>query len=629
MIAGASKLGLAASCSCALLLLCRAGSPGHFGTTEAAVRSFSWTAREYTAAEALNLTFPDGSGWQDLEFSEASGSTVTLELLATWIENELLSSDAFANDSAPVPWPSKDGLQDQLAPGEWVAYSRRQVCYIAAQSLLGANTHGYENGLLRFLANSPGWSTCTPRTGDFGKSLFTLLAACSVDPGLREGGQGPTLIVAKARGAESMSGLRNASSTADLGHAGLRICQYDDGLSQALSDVNTVPAEGCQQPNSAGPGADFMTGGKEHVKGQAIQDISASFIGGYIYGNACGLGGGQDERLLVYMPEVTVLTYFLSEDAETPQLRVPAWILGARMFFIGLDGTGRFDHKLKPNLDVPLTGDVVAVELAGENVSISSSRPFIAFMSESQGFLGTPEDLYGEEVLRARRNKLQSQREINASSNFSFAQQVRAWYTGVALSSYHVDVQPVLKQLVRSIGAGPWLAGLWWGDSQLGLLAMWIGQAMAAATWGDEPFNLDYYLYSAFTENAGNQCFVHSKENCKSCMQHCLDSPLPESAYWLPDWALMRNGTEKACAGFEEDCGENGIEHMIANFKSEAADTLWQAVEDALSRSNGDTNQSVFDLLLESSVDEFSGGKHTCLSCILSVGLAVYLGHFT
>merc|ERR1712194_37577 len=85
------------------------------------------------------------------------------------------------------------------------------------------------------------------------------------------------------------------------------------------------------------PGRDFMTGG---LLGQATQDISAAWFGGYLFdAHVCGLGGGQDERLSVYFPEVTVLAYFLSASHPYPQLRQPVWVLGARNFFTGLDGT--------------------------------------------------------------------------------------------------------------------------------------------------------------------------------------------------------------------------------------------------------------------------------------------------
>ena len=135
--------------------------------------------------------------------------------------------------------------------------------------------------------------------------------------------------------------LRREATNASLSAAGLRFCEFDmphqDG-------VESVPEAGCIPAGvtlDAVSGHDFMSGGDKRLEGQAIVDISARFVGGYIYGNVCGLGGGQDERLMVYMPEVAALAFFLSEApsrdeiGERPQLRVPAWILGARMLFRG------------------------------------------------------------------------------------------------------------------------------------------------------------------------------------------------------------------------------------------------------------------------------------------------------
>jgi len=581
---------------------CRASAvaQGRFAAAEQRVRTFAWDATAWTVEEALNQTFPGKDGWVDLHYRETNTS-VTWEGLTGWIDEELLGGpDPFAEHGGrvPLPWPAgEEATMDQLAQGQWVAYSRRQVCYIVAKSLLGAGTRGYANGLLRLLDKKPEWGNCTPRTAEFGRAFFSLLAACAADPGLANGAQGPVLIAAKAEPPQEMDAIRNASRGAAMANAGLRVCQYDDGLPVGtLSGLPHVPPEGCRQPSADKPGRDFMTGGQERLAGQAIQDISAAFIGGYIYGNACGLGGGQDERLLVYMPEVAALTFFLSEAPDHPQLRVPAWVLGARMLFYGLDGTGRFDQQLRHDPDMPLRSDLVEVSLAEKTYAISSSRPFLAFMSETQGFLGDPESEHGPDVRLARRNKHPLQREANASSWFAFEKQVRAWYTGVALTSYNADVRPALRRLVRSVGTGPWLAGLWWGDSQLGFLASWLGQAIAAQTWNDTTLPLEYYIYSAFTESPGNQCFVHSRENCRACMLQCVEKPLPASAYWLPEWAYMRTGNASSCAGFIEDCGEMGLEHVVAEYTPTSAGALWRAVETALRR--GGTDRSVFDELL-------------------------------
>ena len=181
-------------------------------------------------------------------------------------------------------------------------------------SLVGSGTRGYANGLIRFLDVNPMvqhpsyGANCTARAGgDFGWAMVSLLAACAADPGLvGEPGatpaQGPMLIAAKGAPPPEMSALRQRSVKTPLASAQLRTCVYDalPANATSLPGVEPVPAPGCAAPPATGsPGRDFMAGGRERLRGQAIQDISASFVGGYVFGNNCGLGGGQDERLQV------------------------------------------------------------------------------------------------------------------------------------------------------------------------------------------------------------------------------------------------------------------------------------------------------------------------------------------
>ena len=119
----------------------------------------------------------------------------------------------------------------------------------------------------------------------------------------------------------------------------------------------------------------------------------------------------------VYFPEVTVLAYFLSQSHPFPQLRQPAWFLGARNFFKNLDGTARFDSPLVL-ADVPLKSDLVDVQVADHLFEISSSRPFVVFMSESQGFFRDTD----QNLKLARMNRLQAQREMG-TGRFAFEKQ--------------------------------------------------------------------------------------------------------------------------------------------------------------------------------------------------------------
>lgn len=294
--------------------------------------------------------------------SEPFGSFGSVEQVATWLKG-FLSEMPFGVDGVMLPWPSED--DDQLGHGGWVAYSRRQVCHITAKAFFGSKTPGYNSGLRRLM------QMC-PSEGDFRKAFATLLAACYADPGLANGGQGPILLAAKAKVAPSVQEVREKAKdeAVPMSSAGLRVCDYDTGAGP-FKDVEPVPSKGCQPRPDDAPGVDFMIGG---LKGQATQDISASWFGGYLfYAKDCGLGGGQDERLSVYFPEVTVLAYFLSESRPFPQVRQPVWILGARNFFSTLDGTARFDSSMEM-ADIPLDQDLVEIPLAGETYQISSSR---------------------------------------------------------------------------------------------------------------------------------------------------------------------------------------------------------------------------------------------------------------
>jgi len=182
---------------------------------------------------------------------------------------------------------------------------------------------------------------------------------------------------------------------------------------------------------------------------------------------------------------------------------------------------------------------------------------------------------------------------------------VRAWYGSVALSSYHADIQPALKALVKSVGTGPWLAGLWWGDSQLGWLAVWLGHAIAAPTWAgreDEsaPISVDYYVYSAFTENPGNQCYVNGGDRCRACLSRCLAEPLPASSYWLPKEAYINGGS---CVSSLDDCGEHGLEEVAASYVGASAAQLWADVERKLAAARGSVSHTVFDMMLPAHVE--------------------------
>jgi len=159
-------------------------------------------------------------------------------------------------------------------------------------------------------------------------------------------------------------------------------------------------------------------------------------------------------------------------------------------------------------------------------------------------------------------------------------------------------VRPAMQELVASVGTGPWLAGLWWGDSQLGFLAVWLGHAIAAPTWGEgeAPLPVDYYLYSAFTESPGNQCLVHTSDACQACMKRCNDDPLPDTAFWMPGEAFFDG---HSCVPAQPDvCGETGVGDIISAYAGDSASDVWARVEDRLAAEGSSTESTVFDVVV-------------------------------
>lgn len=259
--------------------------PDEMGFLTSAERTLAleWTPTTRTVAEALEITFPKQAGWPNACFREAGCTALRDSMqqrkVALWVERDLLAGpDPFGASGGQVlvPQPTANDTGDQLDEGHYAVYSRRQVCFIVAKSLLGAGTVGYDNGLARILnttvphCGTPSPGVARPEgyepsalTGEFGMTLWALLSACAADPTLRAGGQGPSIIVAKASRRPEVDTVRMAASTAPLAGANLSACRYNDG------DAGPVEAEGlrpilpleCRPPTVGAPGRDFMTGG--------------------------------------------------------------------------------------------------------------------------------------------------------------------------------------------------------------------------------------------------------------------------------------------------------------------------------------------------------------------------------
>jgi len=529
------------------------------------------------------------------EESHPKKKMVDGEKLLHWVNNDLLAHDPF-EDGGKVPVPSQNFSKNgQLQPGEYVGYTRRQLCYIVARSMKGGTLKGYDNGLTSYLYQK-GADGCAPLTDDFGKSMWGLLAACAADPTLEGGRQGPMLLVVKPKAASNgesdIAKLLEVADRISLVKAGFRICRYDDGsvYKQAwLPGVPRSPDGLCRQPTDREKGVDYFSSEWNH---QAAVDPSEKFVGGSIFGIKCGASGSADEYLTQFMPEVAALTLFLAQG--NTQMSVPLWILGARTIMSGLDGTARFVN-MSPDGKTKFTSDLKTVTLHGESVTISTSKPFVAIGSKMQGQIPFES---GEEQ-KARINRHPNQREYRHGSAHSFAAQIQAWYKGMALSSIPSQLHGVMRTVVKSIGTGPWSSGLAFGDSQLDLLAIWIGQALAAESWGDGGLLTDYYLYSGYMENPGNQCFLHSASRCGDCLWTCDHQTFPAGSVSLPEGAYFTMDKKRPCViNSNYACPYHGIENVMWNFGFLHAGQLWRKVEEALA-SDQRPSRPVFDELMD------------------------------
>jgi len=555
---------------------------------------FKFNKGTRTLSEAFKDSFPDEHSWWATAFLESNKPKKKWywQDVIYWVEDELVKKTDEGNATfaafqagevhVPIPQRSKD---DQLDEGSYVGYTRRQVCYLAAKALTGAHLDGsYRNGLTRYLSKK-GPGGCLPRQDAFGRALFALLATCAADPTLEGGQSGPMILVVKQHtGFQDFNDLKAKAAKRPMSEAGFRMCRYDDGSVYKqgfLPGVPKSPKELCSQPNK-GPGVDYLS---TQARKQAVV-AGSSYVGGDMYGHSCGTGGAMEEVLMVFMPEVAVLSLFLSE-AKRPQLRAPAWVLGARMVLEGLDGTGHWTNNMRINPHIHFKSDLVEWNLGGANFLISNSRPFVAVKPAFKAQL---------DLKKARQNRDLAQRQDDGPN--SFRNQVMSWYEALTLDALPPEFATLMPKVVGSIGTGPWTSGLRFGDSQIDVLAVWLGQALASQSWKNGVY-LDFYLYSYFTENPGNQCFLHSRERCGACLWTCKSKWFPTGSFYMPKEAFMSGDHSKPCVMYSEfACSQHGIESIFWNYGLRFAGELWNVVEKVLVEHKDET-QSVFDQLYD------------------------------
>ena len=162
-----------------------------------------------------------------------------------------------------------------------------------------------------------------------------------------------------------------------------------------------VPPSRCKAMKDGKPGLDFMTA--DASPGQALQVMTQKRLGGNIFGVTCSLGGGQSEHVAFYMPEMTALSLFLT-DENNPQIETPAWVLGARPVFDVKDAALWSNQIPGPFPGLRFTSDLIQVQVASTTFNVSSAKPVVAFSGETQDHLGM--SLSAKDMHLARTNRL-------------------------------------------------------------------------------------------------------------------------------------------------------------------------------------------------------------------------------
>lgn len=365
-------------------------------------------------------------------------------------------------------------------------------------------------------------------------SLMSFLAVLGDE--LRDGSQGTTLIAAAPDGIPDWRArLKNAT----------------------LKPPNVVvKVEGHPKFSDE---KDFMAGGIHH---QALTDIAGGVVGGGA--QLCALANTQDESLVQFYSEVLAFSFFLRGDAALPapaMLPVPMTIFGARRYLNSITGQssgyacGEIPAEDWLNTDVGV--EALEVNFGDRTVQVASTS-FVAVQSACSGVeAGGKCDLSS-----FVNNKCDAQRRHLDTD-------INLWLQAFDPTSYNPAVQPVLRAAVHRIGTGPWGAGDWHGDGQQYFLAVWL----ATALLGPDGPTLDYYVYSRFCENPGNQCFVLDHGSCIPCIK----------ALGLPQQVQPLD---------EDDCGKQDIWGMVDAFQWQPVQRLYDALNGV-----GPPPKQVFDLI--------------------------------
>lgn len=461
-------------------------------------------------------TSPSTLAQQIGNFSVLPGATASAPVLERWeasppvfagspvylqeiadFARELLESDPFGTGDSMPYVNFYPG-----SPGQAVAITQRQLAFIVVNTLMGNTVRG-GTGLHKALLNCKDQSIVI--------SMMSLLAVLSRE--LSSGGHGSLLVGSSPRPASD---------------------EWKDRLSnRTLSAPNLVNMVGSTPYTDW----DFMTGG---IAFQALTDIAGSVVGGG--GRLCGLANTQDESLVQFYSEVLAFAFFTSEYIYTP------WtLLGARRYVSIINGESvQVCGEIEWNwINEEMETRTTSLSIGGRNMTVHASS-FVAVASS----LGIGSCTIAEAI---GNNCDAQRRHLDAD--------VSQWYQAFEPTMYPPHVQGAFRSVVQRVGTGPWGSGVWYGDSQMYFLTMWLASALADAG------PLDYYVYDHFCENAGNQCYVLG-ESCASC--------------------LAQSGTTVD----PSRCGSRGVEDMIQQLDGLSAAQLYSKLANV-----GSPPTQVFDLV--------------------------------
>lgn len=447
------------------------------------------------------------------------GKAVALKDIADFMK-EVMTSDPFGTKDQ-VPYVSFSHLEN----GEMIAITQRQMAYIVSNVVMKNSLQGVQDGLSRALAK------CTPGHVDPIYALLSLLAVLSQE--LAGGKDGTVLIANRPRA---------------ILHPGWWK-KLPNRTSQPINKPLICNKVGNQKSGCTPD--DFMTGGTAF---QAVTDIAGEEVGGGA--NLCNKAASQDESLVQFYSEVLAFAFFSDH-----MLKVPITILGSRRYVNTIEGNRVTNCGVRPdtnwlNDDIGSTRTSVKIGTGDQEESVDvMASSFVAVKSVCSAAV----EHHGCDHSSQVNNQCNDQRH-HVDDDVDF------WFQAFDYSGYHKAIQTAFKGVVRNIGTGPWGSGVWWGDSQIYFMTMMYGTALL------EDVCYDYYMYEAFCENGGNQCFVLGKDGCSSCM-----------------------GMKRAEPAGELDpsnCGTRSYKDIIDGFAGKPASDLYTAMMGV-----GEPPEQVFDTI--------------------------------